>query len=214
MDVAVTRGRDYLYMAQIALLIHHVDVEGYFPSALAIDAFLKQNAKTAPPRALRQKCSAPSSATWRLPPQEVRRLHQARGQAQPSRSTAVEAARSCEFVFIALMIYKFPDATIPAALPTGARVEAGVRSQFKDVMFNKNVTTVMRRYIDLAKVTPDTQPIKASQSNASPRHKRSRQEESDDDDEDGDVPLSSRRRAANGSSSALDINPDAGTFSR
>jgi hypothetical protein len=82
-----------------------------------------------------------------------------------------------------------------------------VRSKFKDVLFNSNVASVMRQYINHATTTPDAESIAASQASGSSPRRRPR-DAAADDDEDADMSLASRRRLNGG----LDVNPDAGLF--
>ncbi|EST08206.1 protein of unknown function DUF262 [Kalmanozyma brasiliensis GHG001] len=210
----VSRGKDYLYMAQIALLIYHADLTSYVPTAHGIDSFLKQHAKSEPPRPLKQKMQQTLERYVALANHKrygacIKPETKLKSNGQPQKKPLAPA----EFVYIAFMIFKFPDATISQLFRLVQGLKQEVRSQFKDVMFNNNVSTVMRRYINAAKVTPDAESNRASQqNNTSPRNKRPRQASSDSD-EDGDQPLSGRRRAANGTITAgLELNPDAGLF--
>ncbi|TKY88334.1 hypothetical protein EX895_002686 [Sporisorium graminicola] len=215
----VSRGKDYLFMAQIALLILNANVEQYVPSAHTIDTFLKQNAKNDPPRSLRQNMQRTLERYVALanhrrygacikPETRLNRLGR----------PVTKPLSPAEFVYIAFLIYQFPDATISQLFRLVQGLKQDVRSQFKDVLFNSNVAGVMRRYISQAKVTPDAESLATAASAPSSR-KRGRTDAgdtSDDDDGDADIPLAGRRRAANGSSSSgaavLDINPDAGLF--
>lgn len=205
----VNRGRDYLFMAQIALLILNVNVEQYVPSAHTIDTFLKQNAKNDPPRSLRQNMQRTLERYVALanhrrygacikPEIKLNRLGR----------PVTKPLSPAEFVYIAFMIFKFPDATVSQLFRLVQGLKQDVRSQFKDVLFNSNVAGVMRRYISQAVVTPDSESL----ATATPRKRVRTDADYSDDDVDGDVPLAARRRAPNGSGSTLDINPDVGLF--
>ncbi|CBQ69531.1 conserved hypothetical protein [Sporisorium reilianum SRZ2] len=209
----VNRGKAYLFIAQMALLILNANVDQYVPSAHTIDTFLKQNAKKDPPRMLRQNLQRTLERYVALanhrrygacikPEVKLNRLGR----------PVTKPLSPAEFVYIAFMIFKFPDATASQLFRLVQGLKQDVRSQFKDVLFNSNVAGVMRRYISQASVTPDAESLAAS--SASPR-KRIRTEEAAHSDDDADADTPARHRAPNGSSSssaALDINPDAGLF--
>lgn len=197
--LVVNRGRDYLFIAQMALLIQYYENDQFMPSASAVDTFLKHNAKTQPSPHLRQtlqrtleryvalanhrkygKCIKPESKLIR------------------SGHTRAKPLSPAEFVYVAFLIFKFPDATVAQLYDLVQGMKADVRSQFKDVLMNNNIANTMRRYINKAKLSEGE--------GSTPRNKRQRPDA--DSDEDGDVPLSARRRTANG----LDVNPDAGLF--
>ncbi|KAJ1021148.1 hypothetical protein NDA16_003934 [Ustilago loliicola] len=203
--LVVNRGRDYLFMAQMALLILNHKSEQFVPSATAIDAFLKQNAKEEPSPLLRQSLQRTLERYVALanhrrygkcikPETKLNRLGKAMSK----------PLSPAEFVYIAFLIFKFPNASVSQLYELVQGLKADVRSQFKDVLLNTNIASVMRRYINTAKLTPDAEASSAQ--NGTPRHKRHRAESVDESDQDGDVPLSARRRTAYG----LDVNPDAG----
>ena len=204
----VNRGKDYLFMAQIALLILHAHVEHYVPSAHTIDTFLKQHAKDEPPRALRQNMQRTLERYVALanhkrygacikPEIKLNRLGR----------PITKPLSPAEFVYIALMIYKFPDATVSQLFRLVQGLKQDVRSQFKDVLFNSNVAGVMRRYISQARLTPDAESVDTQ--NTSTRNKRVRIDAAANSEDESDEPLTSRRRTANG---GLDVNLDAGLF--
>ncbi len=118
----VSRGRDYLYMAQIALLILHKDSPGYLPSAHGIDSYLRAHAKEQPPPQLR------STMQKTLERYVALANHKRYGACiKPEtklniRGTALKKPLSpAEFVYIAYMIHQFPDATVQQLIPLGAR---------------------------------------------------------------------------------------------
>ncbi|SNX86811.1 uncharacterized protein MEPE_05520 [Melanopsichium pennsylvanicum] len=206
----VNRGKDYLFMAQIALLILHADDARYVPTAHVIDTFLKQNAKLSPPKTLRQNMQRTLERYVALanhkrygacikPEIKLNRLGR----------PLTKPLSPAEFVYIAFMIYKFPDATVSQLFRLVQGLKQGVRSQFKDVLFNTNVATVIRRYINVATLEPDAEDgLVENRSPAS--HKRTREQSAaEESDEEGDVALSSQRRKIN---NGLETNPDAGLF--
>ena len=206
----VNRGKDYLFMAQMALLIGHAHDDRYVPTAHVIDTFLKVHAKEQPSRTLRQNMQRTLERYVALanhrrygacikPEIKLNRL--GRPLSKP--------LSPAEFVYIAFLIFKFPDASVSQLYRLVQGLKADVRSQFKDVLFNTNVASVMRRYINLARVEPEPESISAQ--NGSPRNKRARNDADGDSDTEADMPLSSRRRMANGSGGFED-NPDAGLF--
>ncbi|KAJ9475693.1 DUF262 domain-containing protein [Pseudozyma hubeiensis] len=204
--LAVSRGKDYLFMAQIALLILHEHVDQYVPSAHTIDTFLKQNAKSEPSPALRRNMQGTLERYVALA------NHRRYGACIKPETRLNRVGRPvtkplspAEFVYIAFMIFKFPDATVSQLFRLVQGLKADVRSQFKDVLFNTNVASVMRRYINTAKVTPDAESLQAS-----PRGNKRSREYAVQSDDDADESLSARRRDVNGNS--LDYNPDAGLF--
>ncbi len=204
----VNRGKDYLFMAQIALLILHAKQSQYVPSAHTIDTFLKQNADSKPSPSIRANMQRTLERYVALanherygacikPEIKLNRL--GRPVSKP--------LSPAEFVYIAFLIYKFPDATVSQLFRLVQGLKQEVRSKFKDVLFNSNVASVMRQYINHATATPDAESIAASQASGSSPRRRPRDAAADDDD-DADMPLTSRRRLNGG----LDVNPDAGLF--
>lgn len=203
----VNRGRDYLFTAQMALLIMNHKIENFVPSASAIDTFLKQHAKDEPSRPLRLTlqrtleryvalANHPRYGKCIKPETKLNRT--GRAMSKP--------LSPAEFVYIAFLIFKFPNASVSQLYELVQGLKADVRSQFKDVLMNTNIASVMRRYIGTATLTPDAEG--SSGQNGTSQHKRNRAALAVDSDENDDLPLSARRRTSNG----LDVNPDAGLF--
>ncbi|SPC64494.1 uncharacterized protein UHOD_07374 [Ustilago sp. UG-2017b] len=203
----VNRGRDYLFTAQMALLIMNHKIENFVPSASAIDTFLKQHAKDEPSRPLRltlQRTLERYVALANYPrygkciKPETKLNRTGRAMSKP--------LSPAEFVYIAFLIFKFPNASVSQLYELVQGLKADVRSQFKDVLMNTNIASVMRRYINTAKLTPDAEG--SSGQNGTSQHKRNRAALAVDSDENDDLPLSARRRTSNG----LDVNPNVGLF--
>ncbi|KAJ1023738.1 hypothetical protein NDA18_004721 [Ustilago nuda] len=203
----VNRGRDYLFTAQMALLIMNHKIENFVPSASAIDTFLKQHAKDEPSRPLRLTlqrtleryvalANHPRYGKCIKPETKLNRT--GRAMSKP--------LSPAEFVYIAFLIFKFPNASVSQLYELVQGLKADVRSQFKDVLMNTNIASVMRRYIGTATLTPDAE--SSSGQNGTSQHKRNRAALAVASDENDDLPLSARRRTSNG----LDVNPDAGLF--
>ncbi|CCF49405.1 hypothetical protein NDA11_000733 [Ustilago hordei] len=203
----VNRGRDYLFTAQMALLIMNHKIENFVPSASAIDTFLKQHAKDEPSRPLRLTlqrtleryvalANHPRYGKCIKPETKLNRT--GRAMSKP--------LSPAEFVYIAFLIFKFPNASVSQLYELVQGLKADVRSQFKDVLMNTNIASVMRRYIGTATLTPDAEG--SSGQNGTSQHKRNRAALAVGSDENDDLPLSARRRTSNG----LDVNPDAGLF--
>ncbi|KAJ1018723.1 hypothetical protein NDA13_006410 [Ustilago tritici] len=203
----VNRGRDYLFTAQMALLIMNHKIENFVPSASAIDTFLKQHAKDEPSRPLRLTlqrtleryvalANHPRYGKCIKPETKLNRT--GRAMSKP--------LSPAEFVYIAFLIFKFPNASVSQLYELVQGLKADVRSQFKDVLMNTNIASVMRRYINTATLTPDAEG--SSGQNGTSQHKRNRAALAVDSEENDDLPLSARRRTSNG----LDVNPDARLF--
>lgn len=211
----VNRGKDYLFMAQIALLILNADVSNYVPTAHTIDAFLKQHAKEEPPRHLRNHMQRTLERYVALA------NHKRYGACIKPETRLNRVGRPvtkplspAEFVYIAFAIFKFPEATVSQLFRLVQGLKQDVRSQFKDVLFNTNVAGTMRRYINSARLEPDAESLRASNgASGSSSTPRKRPRVTSDvtqisSDEEGDVPLSARKPGA--SRGGLDVNPDAG----
>ncbi|PWZ02025.1 hypothetical protein BCV70DRAFT_198306 [Testicularia cyperi] len=214
--IVVSRGKDYLFMAQIALLILNDKSPQYVPSAAVINTFLKDHAKEPPPRSLRQSMQRTLERYTALA------NHRKYGSCvEPATRlnsrgvTTMKPIAPAEFVYIAFLIYRFPQATVGQLYNLVEGIKNDVRPQFRDVFMNTTVATALRRYIDNAQLPRGdglapvgTSP--GSNANGRKRARPSAAEEDDEEDDDDDLPHEAVRRRSN--QVFLEPNSDSGLY--
>lgn len=203
----VHRGKDYLFMSQMALLILYSDIDHYLPLVSTIETFFKRNIDSDPSRTFRQYMQRTLKRYLALATHprygacikpEIQLNNLGRHVTKP--------LSPVEFVHIGLLIFKFPDASVSQLFELVQGFKEHLRAQPKEAKFTRAMATTIHRYINTAKLGADVEP-----SAHSSRPKRARQEESSDStDQDSDQPMLFRHR--NDRSTGLDHNPKAGLF--
>ncbi|CEH18164.1 Domain of unknown function DUF262 [Ceraceosorus bombacis] len=147
--ITMARGKDWLFAAQITLFIWNWGTHNYHPSAIAVSKHLDAYEQSGPDMAFKAQVedvfakfvALCNHETYALPLLPVK-----------ARGRAAKPLAPVEFVFSAVMVWKFPDASLADLSYLVERMKQDVRKDFKDVMMNTRVTAFLRLWIDSADV--------------------------------------------------------------